>query len=71
MHEALSTKALRFKALCRTFRFPGAELDAQSCEIVYDAIDIAGFYAVAIMVEDFSPEDLTTALSSVGLQVQS
>ena len=48
-------------------RFPGAELNPESCRIKYEANRGTGFRAAAIVIEDFSPNS-TSPLSSVTLQ---
>ena len=48
-------------------RFPGAELDQDSCTITYFSNRGNGFRAAALIIEDFTPES-TQPLSSVALQ---
>ena len=47
--------------------FPGADLDLESCSIMYTANQGVGFKAAAIVIEDFLPGS-TVPMSSVGLQ---
>ena len=47
--------------------FPGADLDPESCSIMYTANQGVGFKAAAIVIEDFLPGS-TVPMSSVGLQ---
>ena len=48
-------------------RFPGAELNPETCRIEYQANRGTGFQAAALMIEDFSPNSISP-LSSVALQ---
>ena len=47
--------------------FPGADLNPQLCNLKYQANKGPGFWAVALMIEDFAPGSISP-LSSVGLQ---
>ena len=47
--------------------FPGADLDPETCSIMYTANKGVGYRAAAIVIEDFLPGS-TVPMSSVGLQ---
>ncbi|XP_041361403.1 uncharacterized protein LOC121377467 [Gigantopelta aegis] len=52
--------------VCKTF--PGAEINERDCTIKYSATRRAGWYAVALMIEDFETAISDTPLSSIPLQ---
>ncbi len=54
-------------SICNNVHFPGAVLHSNSCIIEYQANRGARYWAVALMIEDFTPES-STPLSSVALQ---
>ncbi|XP_071952867.1 integrin beta-like protein C [Antedon mediterranea] len=48
--------------------FPNAALNEETCTLSYNAVYTTGWYAVALMIEDFGNQSSTTPLSKIPLQ---
>ncbi|XP_038073981.1 uncharacterized protein LOC119742036 [Patiria miniata] len=46
----------------------GAELEQDTCKLIFRSKNPKGIYAMSVMIEDFAPSDLTTPLSKIPLQ---